>query len=101
MAKTSAVQRNKKRERMSKRHASKRAKLKEAIMSKTLPFEERFAAQLKLSALPRNGAKSRVRNRCRFSGRSRAVYRRFGLSRIALREFGSDGLIPGLVKSSW
>lgn len=101
MAKTSSIYRDKKRRTMAKRDGGKRAKLKAVIMNKELPFEERFAAQLKLSEMPRNGAKVRIRNRCRFSGRSRAVYRKFGLSRIALREFGSDGLIPGLIKSSW
>ncbi len=101
MAKTSSIYRNKKRRKMSKQQAPKRAKLKAIVMDKSLSFEERFEAQLKLSALPRNGSKIRIRNRCWFSGRSRATYRRFGLSRLALRQFGTDGLIPGLVKSSW
>jgi small subunit ribosomal protein S14 len=101
MAKTSSIYRDKKRRKMVKQFEGRRTKLKTIIMDKSLPIEERFEAQLKLAALPRNGAKTRVRNRCWFSGRSRAVYRRFGLSRLALREFGSDGLLPGLVKSSW
>lgn len=101
MAKTSSIYRDKKRRKMTKQHAAKRAKLKAIVMDKNVPFEERFEAQLKLAALPRNGSKVRIRNRCRFSGRPRATYRRFGLSRLALREFGTDGLIPGLVKSSW
>ncbi len=101
MAKTSSIYRNKKRRKMAKQQGPKRAKLKAVVMDKSIPFEERFEAQLKLSALPRNGAKNRIRTRCWFSGRSRATYRRFGLSRLALRQFGSDGLIPGLVKSSW
>jgi small subunit ribosomal protein S14 len=86
---------------MAKRDEGKRKKLKDIIMDKSVPFEQRFEAQLKLSAMPRNGAKVRQRNRCWFSGRSRATYRKFGLSRLALREFGSNGLIPGLVKASW
>ena len=101
MAKTSSIYRDKKRRKMVKRDAAKRAKLKALIMNKETSFEDRFAAQLKLSAMPRNASKVRLRNRCRFSGRSRGVYGKFGLSRIALREFGSDGLIPGLIKSSW
>lgn len=101
MAKTSSIYRDKKRRKMVKQFDSRRTKLKAIIMDKEKPIEERFDAQLKLAALPRNGSKTRMRNRCWFSGRSRAVYRRFGLSRLALREFGSDGLLPGLVKSSW
>lgn len=86
---------------MAKQQDARRTKLKATIMDKSVSFEDRFEAQLKLAALPRNGSKTRIRNRCWFSGRSRATYRRFGLSRLALRQFGSDGLIPGLVKSSW
>jgi small subunit ribosomal protein S14 len=101
MARTSNIHRDLKRRKMAKQQSSKRAKLKAVIMDKSLPIEDRFEAQLKLAALPRNGSKTRIRNRCRFSGRPRGTFRRFGLSRLALREFGSDGLIPGLVKSSW
>lgn len=101
MAKTSSIHRDKKRRKMAKQYSARRAKLKAIVMNKALPMEERFEAQLKLAALPRNGAKIRARNRCWFSGRSRATYRRFGLSRLGLRQMGADGLIPGLVKSSW
>ena len=86
---------------MSKAHAPKRNALKAIIMNKELSAEERFTAQLKLAEMPRNGAKVRIRNRCEVSGRSRAVYRRFKLSRIILRDMASNGLIPGVTKSSW
>ncbi len=86
---------------MSKQFSKKRAELKATIMNKELPMEERFAAQIKLSALPRNSAKTRVRNRCELTGRPRGNYRKFNLCRIKLRELGSFGQIPGLVKSSW
>lgn len=101
MAKKSAVEKNRKRQRLVNKFANKRAQLKAIVMDRTLSPEERFAAQLKLNEMPRNGAGIRVRNRCEVSGRPRAVYRKFKLSRIALRELGSQGRIPGLVKSSW
>ncbi|MDH4192432.1 MAG: 30S ribosomal protein S14 [Betaproteobacteria bacterium] len=101
MAKKSAIEKNKRRMRLSQSHANKRARLKTIVMDKSLQAEERFAAQLKLAELPRNGSKVRVRSRCELSGRPRAVYRKFKLSRIALRDLGSAGQIPGLVKSSW
>lgn len=101
MAKLSSVNKNNRRKAMSKNQASKRASLKAIIMNRDLPFEERFAAQVKISALPRNGAKNRVRNRCELTGRARGTYRKFKLSRIKLRELGSFGKIPGLTKSSW
>ena len=101
MAKTSSVEKNNRRRKMVKQHANKRAKLKAMIMDKALPIEERFAAQLKLAELPRNSAKTRVRNRCEVTGRPRAYYRKLKMSRLALRELGNQGMIPGLVKSSW
>ncbi len=101
MAKISAVERNKKRQRMVERFSAKRAALKEIIKNRDLPPEERFAAQLKLAQLPRNASPVRVRNRCELTGRPRAYYRKFRLSRIALRELASQGQIPGVVKSSW
>ena len=101
MAKTSAIQNNKKRERLVKQYAARRERLKAIADNEALPMEERFAARLKLAELPRNSSKVRVRNRCELSGRPRAVYRKFKLSRIALRELASTGQIPGVVKSSW
>lgn len=101
MAKTSSIERNKKRQRMSVRFAAKREALKAIARDKDLPMEERFAAQLKLSELPRNSAPSRFRNRCEVTGRPRAFYRKLRMSRIALRELASRGLVPGMVKSSW
>ncbi len=101
MAKKSAIQKNLKRKRMSQRDAKKRGELKAIVRNLSLPAEERFTAQLKLSAMPRNGAKTRIRNRCALSGRPRGVYRKFELSRVALRELASTGYIPGMVKSSW
>jgi small subunit ribosomal protein S14 len=101
MAKISAVKRNAKRESMAKRDKGKRTALKNIIMDRTLPVEERFDASLKLAELPRNGARVRVRLRCKLTGRSRANYRKFGLCRIALRDLASSGQIPGMVKSSW
>ena len=101
MAKTSSIEKNNRRRKMSKKFAGKRSRLKAIAMDKTKPMEERFAASLKLAALPRNGAASRIRNRCEVTGRPRAFYRKLKMSRIALRELGSKGLIPGLVKSSW
>ena len=101
MAKVSAIENNKKRRRMVKKYADKRARLKDIISDRSLPIEERFKAQLELAELPRNSAKNRVRNRCGVTGRPRGTYRKLNMSRIALRELGSQGLIPGLVKSSW
>ena len=101
MAKTSSVEKNNRRRKLVARSAAKRAALKAIIMDQSNPIEERFRAQLKLSAMPRNGAKIRIRNRCEVTGRPRAYYRKLQMSRIALRELGSIGLVPGLVKSSW
>ena len=101
MAKTSAIQRNLKRIRLAKKFLKKRQELKKIIKNKKLPLEERFNAQLKLAKLPRNSAKVRIRNRCEMTGRPRGVYRKFKISRIALRELASKGIIPGMTKSSW
>jgi small subunit ribosomal protein S14 len=101
MAKKSSIEKNEKRRRMSKSAAPKRARLKAIAKDKTKPLEERFAATLKLAEMPRNSSKTRIRNRCEVSGRPRAFYRKLKMSRIALRELGITGLIPGLVKSSW
>ena len=101
MAKTSQVNRNKMRERLAKRDNSKRKTLKDIVMDRTLPVEDRFNATLKLAQLPRNGAKVRVRLRCELTGRSRGNYRKFKLCRIALRDLASAGQIPGMVKASW
>ncbi len=101
MAKTSAIQRNLKRIRMAKKFEKRRKKLKQVIKNKKLPLNERFAAQLKLSKLPKNSSKIRVRNRCEITGRPHGVYRKLRISRIALREMASSGKIPGMTKSSW
>jgi small subunit ribosomal protein S14 len=101
MAKTSSVEKNNRRRKLVKQYANKRAKLKAIIQSKDTPIEERFAAQLKLAEMPRNSAKNRIRNRCEVTGRPRAYYRKLKMSRLALREMSSLGLIPGMVKSSW
>jgi small subunit ribosomal protein S14 len=101
MAKTSAVEKNKRRRNMVSQQAAKRAVLKATIMNQTLSIEERFKATLKLASLPRDGSKTRVRNRCEVSGRPRAYYRKLRMSRIALRELGNFGKVPGIVKSSW
>ncbi len=101
MAKTSAIERNKKRERLAKQYAARRAKLRAAALNEDLPLEERFAARLKLAQLPRNSSATRIRNRCELTGRPRAFYRKLKLSRIALRDLASKGQIPGMVKSSW
>lgn len=101
MSKTSSVYRNLKREKMAEKYANRRLKLKEIAMDKNASPEDRFQATLKLAALPRNSAKIRVRNRCKLTGRSRSYYRKFGLSRVELRNMASFGEIPGLVKSSW
>ena len=101
MAKTSSVNRNKKREYMASRDKAKRESLKSIVMDRTLPVEDRFDASMKLAQLPRNGAKVRVRLRCEMTGRARANYRKFKLCRIALRDLASSGQIPGMTKSSW
>ncbi len=101
MAKKSAVNRNEMVKRLVKQYASKRDALKAIANDDNRPLEERFDARLKLAKLPRNGSKTRIRNRCEVTGRPRAFYRKLKLSRIALRELGSHGQIPGLVKSSW
>jgi len=101
MAKKSAVERNDKRKRLVEKYAAKREELKAIAMNEDLSLEERFKARLKLAELPRNSAPNRVRNRCEVSGRPRGYYRKLKMSRIALRELGSLGKIPGLVKSSW
>ena len=101
MAKTSAVNRNKRREYMADRDRAKRAALKNVVMNREASVEERFEATLRLAQLPRNGAKVRVRLRCEVTGRPRGNYRKFKLSRVALRELASSGQIPGMVKSSW
>ena len=101
MAKLSAIQRNLKRIKLEKRYSNKRKKLKAIVINKKLPLEERFKAQLKLSKLPKNSSKIRIRNRCEITGRPQGVYRKLRISRIALRELASSGKIPGMVKSSW
>ena len=101
MAKKSAIEKNQRRQRLVAKYATRRARLKTMARDALLPAEERFAARLKLAKLPRNSAPSRVRTRCELTGRPRAVYRKFRLSRIALRELAAHGQIPGMVKSSW
>ena len=101
MAKASAVEKNKRRRRLVAAHAAKRAALKAIIKDQEAPIEERFKATLKLAELPRDGSKTRIRNRCEVSGRPRGYYRKLKLSRIALRELGSLGRVPGVIKSSW
>ena len=101
MAKKSAVNRNEMVRRLVKAKAAKRAALKATANNESLSLEERYEARLKLAAMPRNSSATRIRNRCEVTGRPRAFYRKHKLSRIALRELGSKGLIPGLVKSSW
>ena len=101
MAKVSQVNRNQKRERMAARDKAKRASLKEVVMDRTLPVEDRFEASIKLAQLPRNGAAVRVRLRCALTGRSRGNYRKFKLSRNMLRALANSGQIPGMVKASW
>ena len=101
MAKKGAIEKNKRRTAMVSRKAEKRARLKAMAEDRDLPPEDRFAARLKLAEMPRNSSPTRLRNRCELSGRPRAFYRRFKISRVALRELGSQGMIPGLVKSSW
>jgi small subunit ribosomal protein S14 len=101
MAKKSSVNKNERRAQMSKQMAARRARLKALARDKNTEQEERFAAQLKLAEMPRNSSATRIRNRCSLTGRPRAFYRKFKLSRIALRELASTGQIPGMVKSSW
>ncbi len=101
MAKLSSINKNNKRIKLSNKFFKKRQALKKIIMNKNLTLEERFKAQQKLSNLPRNSAKSRVMNRCQITGRPHAVYRKLKISRIALRQLGLQGKIPGMVKSSW
>ncbi len=101
MAKKGMVEKNNRRKKLIQQHAGKRAALKAIIDNRELPIEERFAATLKLAEMPRNSAATRFRLRCEVSGRPRANYRKFKMSRIALRELGNKGLVPGLVKSSW
>lgn len=101
MAKVSSVQKNDRRKKMAKSHLTRRDALKAIVMNKSVTPEERFQATLKLAQMPRNGAKIRVRNRCAITGRPRAFYRQFNMSRIALRDFASQGMIPGVTKSSW
>jgi small subunit ribosomal protein S14 len=101
MAKKSSIEKNNRRMRMAKQFADKRAKLKAAAIDQSLGDQERFAARLKLAELPRNSSPTRIRNRCEISGRPRGVYRKLKMSRIALRQYGNDGRIPGMVKSSW
>ena len=101
MAKTSSIQRNLKRIKLEKRFSKKRSELKKIISNKKLPLDERFQAQLKLAKLPKNSAKIRIRNRCEITGRPHGVYRKLKISRIALRQLGLQGKIPGMIKSSW
>jgi small subunit ribosomal protein S14 len=101
MAKKSSIEKNNRRRRLAKKYSGKRAKLKAIVSNRSVAMEERFAAQLKLSQLPRNSAPERVRNRCELTGRARGFYRKVRMSRMALRELANKGLIPGMVKSSW
>jgi small subunit ribosomal protein S14 len=101
MAKTSSIEKNNRRRKLTKKYSGRRSRLKAIARDKTKPMEERFAATLKLAELPRNSSPSRIHNRCEISGRSKAFYRKLKMSRIALRDLGSKGMIPGLVKSSW
>ncbi|MFG1344811.1 30S ribosomal protein S14 [Xanthobacter autotrophicus DSM 431] len=101
MAKKSAIETNERRRKLATSQAAKRARLKAIVNDKSLPIEERFQATLKLAQMPRNSAKIRIRNRCEVTGRPRAFYRKLKMSRIALRELGNQGMVPGLVKSSW
>ena len=101
MAKLSSINKNNRRIKLSEKFFKKREKLKKIIMNKKLPLDQRFKAQQKLSKLPKNSAKNRVRNRCQITGRPHGVYRKLKISRIALRQLGLQGKIPGMVKSSW
>jgi len=101
MAKRSSIEKNKRRAHMAALQKDKRSRLKAVAKDQSLPPEDRFTARLKLAAMPRNGAQVRVRNRCEISGRPRGYYRKFRVSRIALRDLASRGEIPGMIKSSW
>jgi small subunit ribosomal protein S14 len=101
MAKKSSIEKNNRRRRMTKKFAGRRARLKAIVSDKSKPMEDRFAASLKLAQLPRNSSATRIHNRCEVTGRPRGYYRKLKMSRIALRDLGSKGLIPGLLKSSW
>lgn len=101
MAKISSIQRNNKRKTLNRLLAQKRAKLKSEIYSKNTPLSERFGLILKLAKLPRNSAKNRIRNRCEITGRPRGCYRKFSLSRNMIRELAGQGMLPGVIKSSW
>lgn len=101
MAKTSMIERDLKRRRLTKKYGAKRAALKAKAKDNSLPPEERMQARLKLAELPRNSSKTRIRNRCELTGRPRGYYRKLKMSRVALRELTSLGMIPGMVKSSW
>jgi small subunit ribosomal protein S14 len=101
MAKLSSVNKNNRRKKMVKQYAAKWAKLKAIASDESKPMDERFAARLKMAKMPRNSHPTRVRNRCELTGRARGNYRKFGISRLMLRELGSQGMIPGLTKSSW
>lgn len=101
MSKLCMKERNKKRTKMNNQQRARRAKLKATVMNRELSMEERFEAQLKLSELPRNGARNRQRNRCELTGRPRGYYRKFKMCRNKLRELGSFGMLPGVIKASW
>jgi len=101
MAKLSSINKNERRKKLVKKYAGRYAKLKAMAKDNTLDDGERLIARLKMAEIPRNGNPTRIRNRCELTGRSRAVYRKFRLSRVMLRELGNKGLIPGLTKSSW
>jgi small subunit ribosomal protein S14 len=101
MAKKSSIEKNNRRRRLTKKYSGRRVRLKAIARDKSKPMEERFAASLKLAELPRNSSATRIRNRCEMTGRPRGVYRKHKISRIALRDLGSKGMIPGLLKSSW
>ena len=101
MAKTSSIEKNEKRRRLVKQFAAKRKRLKAITQDKKISMEERFTYLVKLAAMPRNSAKTRIRNRCELTGRPRAFYRKLKVSRLALRELANQGLVPGMTKSSW
>lgn len=101
MAKKSSIEKNERRRKLTKKFAGRRARLKAIVSNKELAMEDRFAAALKLAEVPRNSSRTRIRNRCAITGRPRGFYRKLKMSRIALRDLGSKGMIPGLVKSSW
>ena len=101
MAKTSMIERDKKRRRLAKKYEARRTRLKAMSRDESLPAEERFAARLKLAQIPRNASPTRIHNRCDLTGRPRGYYRKLRMSRIALRDLASNGLVPGMVKSSW